>query len=320
MSELNRRDFIKKTALTATVLGLGVEGQALAESSSEPIFKISLAEWSIHRSLFQGKINHLDFAALSASNGIDAIEYVNQFFKDKANDKAFLKEMKTRADTEGVKSLLIMCDLEGALGDPDIVKRKQTVENHKKWVKAANYLGCHSIRVNGFSGGSFGSKPDDFDESMKLVSDGLRMLCEFADDFNINIIIENHGGNSSNAKWLMGVMKMADHHRAGTLPDFGNFKIFGDKENVVSYDTYRGVRELMPFAKGVSVKTTAWDDYGKESELDYDKVMKIVLDAGYRGYCGIEHGEEGREWESIIEVRDKMVACRKRLSALYQTP
>ena len=319
MNHHSRRQFIKDSSFVVGGLSLLSCTSAKSIGMSEPLFKISLAEWSINRSLFQKKIDHLDFPVLTAQHGIHAVEYVNQFFMDKAEDMAYLKEMKDRADSEGVKSLLIMCDREGALGDPDEGKRMQTVENHKKWVTAAKYLGCHSIRVNGYSSGGWGSKPDDYDESMKLVSDGLRRLCEFADGHDINVIIENHGGNSSNAKWLMGVMKMADHPRAGTLPDFGNFRIHGDSEKSISYDAYRGVKEMMPLAKGVSVKTTVWDDNGNEFDVDYDKMMKIVLDAGYRGYCGIEHGEAGREWESIVEVRDQLIASRDRLSSQYKS-
>jgi len=317
MPDVNRRDFLKKSTLAATGLGLALHSQAKENKKIEPLFKISLAEWSINRSLFKGKIDHLDFPVLSRKHGISAVEYVNQFFKDKAEDKAFLRQMKYRADNEGVRSLLIMCDGEGALGAPDKADRVKTVENHKKWVDAAKYLGCHSIRVNGFSSGSWGSKPDNFEESMKLVADGLRMLCEYADPFDINVMIENHGGNSSNAKWLVGVMKKAGHKRAGTLPDFGNFQIHKDKKSITSYDSYQGVSELMPLAKGVSVKPTVWDDKGNQSDLDYDRMMKIVLDAGYRGYCGIEHGEEGREWEAIVEVKDKLIATRDKLDSEY---
>lgn len=317
MSEFNRRNFIKKSAIAATGLGLALNSQAQGKGKSEPLFKISLAEWSINRSLFKKKTDHLDFPVLARKHGIDAVEYVNQFFKDKAEDKAYLREMKHRADSEGVRSVLIMCDLEGALGAPEKADRIQTVENHKKWVDAAKYLGCHSIRVNGFSRGGWGAKPDDFEESMTLVADGLRMLCEYADPFDINVTIENHGRNSSNAKWLVGVMKKADHKRAGTLPDFGNFQIYKDKKGITSYDSYLGVTELMPFAKGVSVKPRVWDDQGNEFDLDYERMMRIVLDAGYRGYCGIEHGEAGREWESIVEVKNKLIATRDKLMADY---
>ena len=319
MSNLKRRDFIKNAALTTAGLGLALKGQAESSKSYTPLFKISLAEWSIHRSLFNGAMKHLDFSIMARQNKIEAIEYVNQFFKDKANDDAYLREMKDRADSEGVRSLLIMCDGEGALGHPEEKERMKTVENHKKWVHAAKYLGCHSIRVNGFSGGGWGSPPDNYEESKKLVADGLHHLCKYADEYDINVMIENHGGNSSDAKWLVAVMEMADHKRAGTLPDFGNFRIHHDKETKVttSYDAYRGVKELMPLAKGVSVKTTVWDDNGNQSDLDYDKMLRIVLDAGYRGYCGIEHGEKDREWESIGEVRQKLLESRDRLMSVY---
>ncbi len=320
MSVSKRRDFIKKSVITSVGLGLGAHGMAATNKvSQEPLFKISLAEWSLNRLLFSKKMDHLDFPVLARKHGIEAVEYVNQFFMDKAEDKTYLKEMKDRADGEGVKSLLIMCDREGVLGAADEKERMQTVENHKKWVDAAQYLGCHSIRVNGYSSGTVGDEPVDFYESMKLVADGLRKLCEYADGANINVIIENHGGHSSYAPWLMGVMQKADHHRVGTLPDFGNFRIKynRDTEEATSYDSYRGTAELMPLAKGVSVKPSVWDDFGNQSDLDYAKMMRIVLDAGYRGYCGIEHGEKDREWESILEVKNKLLVARNWLQVKY---
>ena len=304
-NDLNRRDFLKKTALAAT--GLGLVGRVQSAQSAprdEELFKVSLAQWSLHRSIFAGKIDNLDFAKIAADNGIMGIEYVNQFFMDKAEDMAYLREMKMRAEDAGVESILIMCDREGRLGDPDEKVRMEAVENHYKWVTAAKYLGCHSIRVNGYSAGSY-------EEQMKLVADGLRTLCDFGDQHDMSVIIENHGGYSSNAKWLSGVMKMADHPRAGTLPDFGNFRI---KEGE-SYDSYRGVEELMPYATGVSVKPTVWDDNANTSPLDYVRMMRIVLDAGYHGFCGIEHGPEGREIEGIREVHEQLKLAHATLAA-----
>lgn len=318
MATQKRRTFFKHAALLTAGLPLAFESKAIPKGEAGSLFDISLAEWSLHRSLFAGKIDHLDFPVLTRKHGIEAVEYVNQFFKDKAKDKAYLKEMKSRADSEGVKSLLIMVDQEGALGAPEEKDRLQTVENHKKWVEAARYLGCHSIRVNGYSSGDF--RKDDYYESQELVADGLHRLCVFADAYDLNILIENHGGHSSHAPWLMGVMRKADHPLAGTLPDFGNFRIspWGEDENILSYDSYRGTAELMPLAKGVSLKTTIFNDSGQRSDLDYDRMMRIVLDAGYRGHVGIEHGEEGREWESVDEVKEKLLACRQRLSTEYE--
>jgi sugar phosphate isomerase/epimerase len=186
--------------------------------------------------------------------------------------------MKSRADEEGVRSLIIMCDAEGRLGDPDEAARTTSVENHYKWVEAAKFLGCHSIRVNAASEGSW-------DEQMELAADGLRRLAEFGDDHGIDVIVENHGGLSSNAEWLTGVIEKVGHPRAGTLPDFGNFRI-SDTEK---YDNYQGVTELMPYAKAVSAKSYDFDENGNETELDYRRLLDIVHRAGYRGYVGIEY-------------------------------
>lgn len=309
-NDWTRREFLQLTgAAAATITAFGASGGA---APADPPFKISLAEWSINKPLFSGQMQHLDFAKIAKSVGISAIEYVNQFFKDKAKDTAFLREMNTRAQSEGVTQVLIMCDGEGNLGDPDSAKRKTAAENHFKWAEAAKFLGCHSIRVNGYSSGT----PD---EQMKLVSDGMRQLVEFADTLGINVVIENHGGLSSNAKWLVQTIKMVNHPRAGTLPDFGNFRIAGPSRGnsdvkVESYDSYEGVREMMPLARGVSVKPRGWDASGNNVDLDLHRMMKIVVDAGYHGHAGIEYGPEGRELEGVKELRQKLEQVREQLA------
>jgi L-ribulose-5-phosphate 3-epimerase len=273
---LDRRDFLRTSAAGAAALALPALGARLATAADEkaPKFSISLAQWSLHKALFSGKMTNLDFAQQATTEfGIDAVEYVNQFFKDKAKDTKYLAEMKTRSSDQGVKNVLIMIDNEGQLGDPDDAKRTKAVENHYPWVEAAKYLGCHSIRVNAYSRG----KPE---EQAKLAADGLRRVAEFGATAGINVIVENHGGLSSDGKWLTGVIKSVGLPNCGTLPDFGNF----DK-----YDRYLGVEEMMPFAKGVSAKSYDFDAQGNETRVDFARMMKIVFDAGYHGYVGIEY-------------------------------
>ena len=288
---MKRREFIKKSAsLTAGVTLGGLSSTLLNGCNNKMSFKISLAEWSLHRALNSKEIDHLDFAAIAKNDfSISAIEYVNSFFFNHAKDNAYLIEMKNRADDHGVKSLLIMCDNEGNLGEPEEKRRIQAVQNHYKWAEAAKFLGCHSIRVNARSFGTY-------DEQIKLAADGLRRLVEFGDNIEINIIVENHGGLSSNGEWLSSVMKEVNHPRIGTLPDFGNFRI----ENDNWYDRYKGMEELMPYAKAVSAKSHEFDKNGDETGSDYYRMMDIVLENGYNGYVGIEYeGNKHSEMEGI---------------------
>jgi L-ribulose-5-phosphate 3-epimerase len=273
-NDLSRRSFLEKGASgIAGVAALSLGRQTIADDKP-PLFKISLAQWSLHKSLFGGKMSNLDFAQQATTEyGIDAVEYVNQFFKDKAKDGKYLAEMKSRSSDQGVRNVLIMIDNEGQLGDPDDVRRTKAVENHYPWVEAAKYLGCHSIRLNAYSKGSPA-------EQAKLVSDGLRRVAEFAKPADIGVIVENHGGLSSGGQWLSSVIKSVNMDNCGTLPDFGNF----DK-----YDPYQGVKELMPYAKGVSAKSYDFDAQGNETRIDYGKMLKIVLGAGYHGFVGIEY-------------------------------
>jgi L-ribulose-5-phosphate 3-epimerase len=285
--QVSRRKLLKAVAASVPVTVLSRSSVFLGlfqACRSEPqLFTISLAEWSLHRTLNAGELDNLDFPATARRDyGIDAVEYVNSFFKDKAEDQDYLTDLKQRADDNGVRSLLIMCDGEGALGDPDEAARTQAVENHYRWVEAAKFLGGHSIRVNAQSRGT----PE---EQLDLAADGLRRLTEFATERDINVIVENHGGLSSNGAWLASVMRAVDHPGCGTLPDFGNFRIAEDDW----YDRYQGVTELMPFAKAVSAKSHDFDEHGDETGTDYMRMMRVVLDAGYRGYVGIEY-EGGR--------------------------
>ena len=302
---MKRRDFIKQSAvITGGITLTGLGSSIVLGSSTTKTFKISLAEWSLHRSLQSRDIDHLDFCSVAKNEfGISAVEYVNSFFFDKAQNLTYLKEMKMRADDLGVKSLLIMCDREGNLGDPDSNKRTQAIENHYKWVEAAQYLGCHSIRVNARSFGTY-------NEQIELATDGLRRLTEFGDTLGINTIVENHGGLSSNGQWLSTVMEKVDHPRVGTLPDFGNFRLEGDKW----YDRYKGMKEIMPYAKAVSAKSHEFDKHGNETGTDYFKMMEIVLNANYHGYVGIEYeGNIHSEMEGIQLTLDLLNKVRSML-------
>jgi len=274
--------------------------------AAEPRFKISLAEWSLNKAIRGGKMTNLDFPKVAKREfGIDAVEYVNQLFMDKGGDENYFAELKSICDGEGVKSLLIMCDREGNLGDPEDAKRKQAVENHHKWVEGAKSLGCHSVRVNAATGG-VGS----YEEQQKRAADGLRALSEFAAGHGLNVIVENHGGLSSNGTWLAGVMKLVNLPNCGTLPDFGNFRV----SNTEEYDRYKGTEELMPFAKGVSAKTFDFDDDGNETTIDYPRIMKIVVDAGYSAHVGIEYeGSRLDEYEGIRATKKLLERVRSEM-------
>ena len=303
-----RRSFLQ-SGLGALATGAVVLDPALASviaREEKPWFDISLAQWSLHRSLGARDLDNLDFARYTKETfGIHAVEYVNSFFKQHATDFKYLQEMRTRAEDQGVRSLLIMVDGEGPLAAKDDGARSKAIRNHFKWVAAAAYLGCHSIRVNA-AGAS------DWEDGMGRAAESLRTLAEVADPYDINVIVENHGGLSSNGEWLAGVMVKADHPRVGTLPDFGNFNLGGGKW----YDRYKGVAELMPFAKAVSAKSHTFDADGNETQSDYLRLMTTVKKAGYRGHVGVEYeGSKHTEAEGIQLTKDLLLRVRKQLDS-----
>ncbi len=268
----------------------------------------------MHRMLFADELDALDFPRFTMDTfGIEGVEYVNIFFKDRATDFVWLEDLKGRAADAGVQSLVIMVDREGDLGHPNDHERLDAVENHHQWVEAAKFLGCHSIRVNAKSEGSY-------ETQQKLAADGLRRLTEYAAVRDINVLVENHGGLSSNGQWLAGVMKLVDHERCGTLPDFGNFCLDWEQRDdpAMWYDKYKGVEELMPFAKAVSAKSNGFDDGGNELNIDFERMMHIVLDAGYRDWVGVEYeGESPDELEGVRQTKRLLERIRALLASEY---
>ena len=299
-----RRLFLKRSAATGGTFLVPTLAYSDHHKKSQPLFDLSLAEWSLHKTLFSKKMTNLDFPRVSKEKfGITAVEYVNQFFKDKATDQKYLAELKKRCDDLGVKSLLIMIDGEGHLGEAEESRRQKVIDNHKKWVEAAKFLGCHSIRVNAHGVGS------SDEEKAVNTTKGLRGLSEFGQKHGINVIVENHGGLSSNGKWLSKVLKDVGLPNCGSLPDFGNFG---------GYDRYTGIKEIMPFAKGVSAKSHDFDSEGKETKTDYLKALRLVLDAGYRGHVGIEYeGRKINEEAGILATKKLLLATRDQLAKEY---
>ncbi|MDO5979529.1 sugar phosphate isomerase/epimerase family protein [Flavivirga spongiicola] len=285
----------------------------ITEEIEAPIFfKISLAQWSLHKKIGSGKMNPFDFAKEAHALGFEAIEYVSGLYNKEVNDLGIdevVKKLKAESEKHGVKNLLIMVDGEGNLASNNEDHLNTAVENHKKWVDAAKALGCHSIRVNAHGEGTY-------EEVMEQAVIGLGKLSEYAETQGINVLVENHGGYTSNGQWLAAVMQKVNKPNCGTLPDFGNFCIKRKKDGCEeAYDKYKGVKELMPYAKAVSAKSYDFDEKGNDTRIDYLKMLQTVKDAGYSGFIGIEYeGNMMSEEKGIEATKNLLLRVGKQLS------
>lgn len=298
-----RRSFIKQVAASTATLSVMPVSTPLFAQTSRPL-QISLAQWSLNRAFKVGELKAVDFAAITRNTyQLDAVEYVASFYQEQKNNTGFWVDMLQRSDTEGVRNLLIMVDEEGDLGDPDGNARSKAVENHYGWVDAAKTIGCHSIRVNAFgTGGRSVVK--------SALVEGMGRLCEYGEQAGINILIENHGLYSSEADFMVQVIQEVDSPFMGTLPDFGNWctteKWGGTRDDSCehAYDMVEGVSAFMPYAKGVSAKSYDFDESGNQPRIDYSEILKVVKDAGYQGYVGIEYeGENLSEPNGILATK-----------------
>ena len=300
---MKRRTFIRNSVMGATALATT---PLIAHSAQEKALQISLAQWSLHRSFNDGILDPVDFASIAMEKyGIDAVEFVNSLYPDKANDEAFWNSMKKRSSDAGVKNLVLMVDDEGDLGAASEKERLKSVENHYKWVHAAKLLGCHTMRVNAFG---------DADREIfrMAIMDAMSRLADYAAESGINIVIENHGMFSSDAALIAEIIKEVNRPNFGSFPDFGNWCLSakwgttqGDCDKV--YDRYQGLSELLPFAKAVSAKSYNFNEKGEDTKIDYYRMMKIVKESDYNGYIGIEYeGMEKSEHEGILITKELM--------------
>ena len=283
-----------------------------------PFFKLSLAQWSLHKAMRDEKtLDPLDFAQKASELGFEGLEYVSQLYTEQIKTMGMdsvLTVLKANSEQYEMQNVLIMVDGEGSLASTNDKERSTTIENHYKWVDAAKFLGCHAIRVNAHGEGSA-------EEVAESAIKGLTKLSEYADKQGINVLVENHGGYTSNGAWLADVMKRVGKANVGTLPDFGNFcqtigyGSINDENCKDPYDIYKGLEELMPYAKAVSAKSYDFDEDGNQPKIDYMKMMKIVKDAGYTGFVGVEYeGSNVGEQEGIELTKDLLLKAGEELS------
>ncbi len=283
---MNRRHFLHTASGAAALPGLQVPARA-----AEKKFKISLAEWSLHRAIRSRLITNLDFPRIAREQfGIEGLEFVNGLWE--APTAEYLRQLKSAMSKTGTKGVLIMVDGEGMMGAPDKATRLRAADNHRKWVDCAAELGCHSIRTNMFPGPKQPSTPAEISDFVNSCAESFTRLCDYARPAKINVIIENHGGVSSNPDVVVRLMQTARLANLGTLPDFGNFP--------PELDKYEAVGKLMPYAKGVSMKCYDFTPEARETTIDMEKMMRVVAAAGYQGYVGIEYeGDRLTEFEGI---------------------
>ena len=332
-TSISRRRFAQHLTGVAALGALG--GWRLPLRSDEPLFKLSLAHWSYHKAIFGdsrrdydwfiktlhsdpdgvllGPMDPRDIVVKAREHGLNAVDYSNQLFFGHANDQPYLAELKRRADSEGVKSLLITCGELGRLGDADPTQRAQAIENHVPWLEAAAFLGCHSIRADAYGDGTYL-------EQMQRTAEGLHALCEKADAIGLDILLENHGESSNNGAWLAMVVESVNHPRLGVLADFGNWFMGGwNNDPPRWYDRYQGLRDIAPYTRSVSAKAHGFDENGQEIETDFTEAMRLLLAGGFRGYVSVEYEGDGlTEDEGVAATKRLLEAVREALTPAFE--
>ena len=296
----SRRKFLKNTfsVFSTTFLAPYLFAKNIDKSNLD----IGLQMYSFAPLIMQGKFDLLGFPDLVKNTyGINGAEYWSIPFMGRENDKDFLNDLKRRSDDIGVDNLIILVDdidIKTMQSGPSLASsnkndRDTAIDYHKKWVDVAKNIGCHSIRIN------LRSEEENNQKILENSSESISRLIEFSKQNNISVVVENHGGITGDADWLVSLMENVDSKHLGTLPDFGtyNFCIKRGNLNFQSlsencenqYDKYLGVKKLMPYAKGVSAKSHEFDKDGEELSTNYSRMIKIISESNYKGYITIEY-------------------------------
>ena len=270
MNEISRRSFIEKTMVMGAA-GL-VTPSALGSAVSSPTPRmikddISLAQWALVDEVKSGKWKTLDFPSVARKDfGLNGIEFVNTLFE--VPTEGYLRRLKKNAEDNNVTMVLIMVDDEGDGCSTTKEERKQFDINHRKWIDIAHFLGCTAIRTN-----CRGPKNISKDEALKHSVETYQMLLEYAAPAKISVLIENHGGVSNDADWMVSLIKEVNSLYFGSYPDW--------RQPSADFDNIDYLVKMLPFAGGMSYRNQPTEELTA-------KMINISKDGGYRGWYGIE--------------------------------
>lgn len=301
MDALPSRRLFLQGAASALAVGVvsGFAGAQEVPPGGEP-FAVSLSQRSLRGEFAASRLDPLDFPKVARSLGIAAVEYEGQFYRKKVANRKYLAELSRRAAGEGVTSVLLLVDEDGALGSREEKARRRVVDRHEKWLEAAALLGCKAVRVVARTEGTE-------DDAVAWLSDGLRRLCVLAQPLGIDVLVENQDGFSANGSWLVELLNAVSHPRCGSRASFGSATLGNER--------LRQLRELMPSARSVCAKSYDFDDRGEELSINYAQMLKIVMDAGYRGHVAIEYeGTRLSEQAGLARAKQLLGRVSARLS------
>jgi L-ribulose-5-phosphate 3-epimerase len=288
MNNISRRNFFEKSVALG---GAALAAPSLLKSElMEPTPRmikddISLAQWALVDEVKSGKWKTVDFAKIAKNDfGLNGIEFVNTLFE--VTTEGYLRRLKKNAADNGVTMVLIMVDDEGDGCSATKEERRQFEINHRKWIDAAAYLGCKAIRTN-----CRGPQGVSKEEALKYSIETYQMMMEYAVPAKISVLIENHGGISNDAGWMVSLMKEVNNLYFGTYPDW--------RAPADNFDNVDYLLKMLPYAGGMSYRNQPTEELTA-------KMIRLAKDSGYRGWYGIE--SSGRE-----EIKKGIALLRKYL-------
>lgn len=260
--------------------------------------------------ILRGPRDPMDFPRLARdAYGLEAIELEASLHYAHVRNDAYFARLRQQCDASGVRCVVISNMWEGNLaslqGQPE-----QTARNYHRWVDIAAIMGCRLLTVN------VNARRGNRDLLAARAAEGLVALTSYSGPRGITVLVENHGWYSAYPPWLVGIMETVNSPFCKLSVDLGNFCTRWDSGQCVEqqYDPYEGVALMMPHARHVSAKMLGFDERGNDVRTDYVRMLRIIRDAGYQGYIGIEYA--GDQLSPDHGIRASLALLRRATSEL----
>ena len=294
---LKRRQFLLKTAFATGLIGTfpfrGLKSNPF-ERYGPAKLKLSLNTYSFNSMLREGKIDLFDLVQYCAEKGFSAVDPTGYYFPGYPETPTdnYINKFKREVFLNGLE--VSGTGVRNDFTQPDQQNRQADLQHIKDWILVASKMGAPLLRV--FARREL-EPGRDREEAKKWVIEGLRKSAEFGEQHGVMIALQNHNEFLKTAEEVESVLKAVGHPWLGLHLDIGSLQS--------TDDPYQEIKKLVPYAITWQIKEIVYRN-GAAEETDYEKVIKIAKESGYRGYFPLETLGAGDPYVKVERMINKV--------------
>ena len=287
----------RRTLLKSLPLAMAPALPAAAAASKKSRLRTAICAYSYRDPLGKKTMTYRDIVDIAVDTGVDGLDLTVYWFPSTGKD--FLLPLKRHAFTNGVEIYSI--SVRSDMCRPTAEERAKEFASLKNWIDVAATLGAGHIRV--FGGAVPKGRTED--EASEWVVETLGMSAMYAATEGVILGLENHGGITARADTIKKIVTKVNSPWVGVNVDTGNFES----------DAYSQLTTIIPYAVNVQVKTEIRVEKGKNEPSDWDRVAKMLVESGYKGYLALEYEAREDPIKAMPGLLAKLNAVARKYSA-----